>query len=169
MYYISHNKPNKGFSLIEMLIVIAIIGMLSSVVLATLGLARTKARDAQRKVEIGQIGKFLSGSCFLPDAGPGEYDLMPLAEELKAKYPHDAERLPRIPRDPRLGTDTKSWYTYVVTDGGARCALYANLENEKEAVTLPGVSAPGIGGGVGVLQATAEGWNGSTKYVQVAN
>jgi len=46
---------NKGFTLIEMLIVIAIIGILSSVILVGLGSARAKARDSRRISDIRQI------------------------------------------------------------------------------------------------------------------
>lgn len=48
-------KHQKGFTLIELLVVIAIIGVLSSVVLQNLNVARGKARDAQRKVELKQF------------------------------------------------------------------------------------------------------------------
>lgn len=44
-----------GFSLIELLIVIAMIGLLSSLLLANLQGARARARDAQRKSDLKQL------------------------------------------------------------------------------------------------------------------
>lgn len=46
---------NKGFTLIEILVVIAIISLLSSVILSSLNGARIKTRDAQRKVELTEL------------------------------------------------------------------------------------------------------------------
>lgn len=48
-------KNRKGFTLIEMLVVVAIIGLLSSVVVVGLGGARSKARDAKRISDILQM------------------------------------------------------------------------------------------------------------------
>lgn len=49
----------KGFTLIELMVVIAIIGLLSSIVLASLTEARSKARDSKRVSEMRNVEKAL--------------------------------------------------------------------------------------------------------------
>ena len=157
-----------GFTLVETLVVIAIIGIIISIVLVSLSGVRPKARDTKRKVEISQIGRFLILTCYLPDGGEGEYDLIPLAEEILNKYPQYSKFLSQVPKDPKTGTETESRYIYIVNADGSKCALYANLENPDEPVTLT-ITVPTPGGGKGVLKAASPGWNGTPLYYQYSN
>ena len=50
---------NKGFTLIELLVVVAIIGILATVVLASLGSARSRAKDVKRLSTTKEIQKGL--------------------------------------------------------------------------------------------------------------
>lgn len=54
-----YKKHNSGFTLIELLITIVLIGILASFGLVTLTSAQKKARDTQRKNDLGQIKKAL--------------------------------------------------------------------------------------------------------------
>jgi len=50
-----HQKISSGFTLVELLVVISIIGLLSSIVLTSVNSARAKARDARRAADIRQL------------------------------------------------------------------------------------------------------------------
>jgi prepilin-type N-terminal cleavage/methylation domain-containing protein len=159
-------KKQKGFSLIELLTVIAIVGILAGIVFVATGSARARARDVKRKQELTQIGRFLAASnCYMPNAGAGEYDLAELFNEVKAKYSQVAQ-VANLPIDPKSGSETQTNYRYqVIADN--HCILYANLENENEAITLSTLTAPTAGGGTGVLKAQNKGPNGTNIFYQI--
>jgi prepilin-type N-terminal cleavage/methylation domain-containing protein len=161
-------KPNSGFSLVEILVVIGIIALLATLASVFLFGATGKARDAKRKNDLGQIGRFLTFGCPVPAGGAGEYDLNDLIVEVKARYPQYANSVPDDIRDPKTGTDSASQYVYLV-DAAGNCVLYGNLEKADEPVTMAGISAPTPRGGKGVFQGAAVGVNGSDRYFQVSN
>lgn len=72
---------NKGFTLVEMLVVVAIIGILSASVLVALGPAREKAKDARIISAVGQV-RSLMEVYFNPSKGA--YDITTLIT--KAEY-----------------------------------------------------------------------------------
>lgn len=170
MRYSKHLKSKhfkSGFSLIELLVVIAIIGMLAGIVIYATNGARQKGRDARRKADLYQIGRFIAGSeCYLPNAGAGDYDLADLAAELKIKYPQFVNFIASVPQDPKTGSGTQTNYRYLVTASNA-CVLYANLENQGETANLTSLTAPTAGGGTGILRASSTGPNGSNVYYQI--
>ncbi|HTK60075.1 MAG TPA: type II secretion system protein [Candidatus Baltobacteraceae bacterium] len=157
----------RGFTLIELLISVGIIAMLAAVVTVAVLPARRRARDTVRVAEMNQMGRFLLAiSCYAPTAGPGDYDLQALYQDLVAANPSVAQYIKEAPRDPKSGTGTESGYRYAYTADG-KCALYANLENPQAIVTLEGLTAPTPGAGTGVLRAASQGPNGSDIYFQI--
>jgi len=52
-------KKNKGFTLVELLVVISVLAVLSSLLISNLNNARVQARDTQRKSDFSQIKKAL--------------------------------------------------------------------------------------------------------------
>lgn len=155
-----------GFTLIELLVVIGVIAVISMMIAIPLFGTRDKARDAQRKNDLTEVSRFFALNCYEPDDGEGTYDLATIASELKTKNPQYSTYLPNI-KDPKSGTAEQTNYFYIYSATKKQCALYANLENTNDKITLS-ITVPTAGGGIGVLTGPT-GVNGTNLYFQVSN
>jgi prepilin-type N-terminal cleavage/methylation domain-containing protein len=146
-------KPNKfqlGFTLVELLVVMAILGILTVITLGNFRTSQIKARDAQRKSDLRQIanaleayyndhsgyplgvtsgsdnGKMLACVCEEGDE-PCDWDT-----EVGNREFCDANStvyMSKIPGDPVSSTDFP--YCYESADG-SDYKIYAKLENEND-------------------------------------
>ena len=112
------NRKGKGFTLVELLVVITIIAILSVTAFVTLGGETVKARDSKRKQDLSLIQNALE-IVFINETG---YPDDPLAigdgdGEIKKKY------LSEVPRDPRD-------HDYEYGLKGSTYLMVATLEND---------------------------------------
>ena len=92
----SHHKKRKairrrrtGFSLLEILVVIAIIGLLASVVLVSLQRARTKSHDARKIADLQTLVKAMELSTSFPGQAGGYVPVAGTCTSLCATNPAD--------------------------------------------------------------------------------
>jgi len=114
-------KDQKGFSLVELLVVISIIGMLSTMAVVSLGNAREKGRDAKRLNDVRQIQMALELYYNTDSSYPAEGEINTLTDNIldnnKSIATSSKTFMALIPQDP-LYTDTSGsdFYKYY-TDG----------------------------------------------------
>jgi prepilin-type N-terminal cleavage/methylation domain-containing protein len=103
----------QGFTLIEILAVVAIIGILSAVTAIYLGTARAKSRDSARKGSLRQIENAI---IIYSDNNNGNYP-----DDLSSLVP---EYMPKLLTDPK----TDQPYSYKVSDDKNKYEINASLE-----------------------------------------
>ncbi|MBU1148774.1 type II secretion system GspH family protein [Patescibacteria group bacterium] len=120
-------KNSKGFTLVELLVVIGMIGLLSTMVFVQLNQARQKARDAVRIQDISNITKALdfyyseheqyasSKNCTATGGCPLGWDCADVCiSNLDPDWiPELDDYMARIPRDPLSGSGDNYFYFYI--------------------------------------------------------
>lgn len=111
-------KNKKGFTMIELLVVISIIILLITVGLTSFSATQKKGRDAKRKADLRDIKNaleqyYLSCGMVYPTLNPGD-DFYP---EISCDSPESGPViiLPNMPLDPKTGTN------YVCQDTASTC------------------------------------------------
>jgi type II secretion system protein G len=119
-------NKKKGFTLVELLVVISIMGILTVISLSSFVSAQTKARDAQRKSDLEQTSKALM--LYYSDTGifPSEASFTFGNEEPGFKL-GETIYMRKTPQDPKSPTAV-----YVYKTDGRSFNLFANLENKKD-------------------------------------
>lgn len=135
-------KNKKGFTLIEMLIVVAIIGILSAVILVGLGPTQRTGRDARRLADLKQVQTALELYFQKEGVYPSSGNWNDLANTLK----NAGIGVTDLPRDPTKSQE----YLYSVNAAGSSYVLGAKLEDKnnpawKSSVAPDQTNYPGTG------------------------
>jgi len=147
-------KNQRGFSLVELLVVISIIGMLSTMAVVSLGGARKKSRDARRLTDIKQIRTALelyyNDNNEYPPSGGGTGAISDsnskITESDPIKTVGGETYMLKMPQDPKStqgyyykrGTDNKTYVLHYVLEtkannsiaAGGHCATPASMTDE---------------------------------------
>jgi len=128
----------KSFTVIELLLVIAIIGLLFSIVLVASSGARAQARDAKRKADIDAIRKALEFYYIEHDRYPKKTAWVSLEEnptlDTGEKFSEAVGKwLPIIPKDPLWGKTKETGdlysYQYRTTDDAKEYKIHVEMES----------------------------------------
>ena len=144
LYFFYMKKLHLGFSLIEIMVVVSIIGIMSAVAYVNFSQGSELSRDAQRQADLQTVstalelyknkyGEYPQG-CNSPGTWSGhapDYDCSSGNQYIVGLAP---EFIPRLPQDPKLNGDN-SGYVYLTNNEGSVYKFIAYRTVESEVVT----------------------------------
>ena len=136
-----------GFTLLELLIVIVIIGILALIIVPGLASGPKRARDAQRKSDMRAVKNALETYYNDKNTYPtptGTNGSTTYFSNLSAVLTPDY--LPTVPTDPRSGTTTGYVYGVNSTTTATKYVIEANMENNTDSQINDKLGAAGYNG-----------------------
>ena len=123
-------KKQGGFTLLELLIVIVIIGILALLIIPNITSAPKKARDTKRKTDITTIRKGLEEYFVNNNVYPASSGVVGTSGVLAELQAGSAPIMKTLPTDPK-GSPWQQ-YTYVPANTNSTYTLDACLENDQD-------------------------------------
>jgi len=157
------NLTKKGFTLVELLVVISIIGLLSTIAIVSLGSARAKSRDTKRIADMKQFSTALEQ--YYSDQGGYPAVTTMLATWTASGTPPVA---PLAANDIVLGTATSNTLTSINTTAPSTPATSSIGSGTAGTVymgNIPKYPTPGQSG----KTSDCAGWAGSAAYCYTSN
>jgi len=135
------NSIKKSFTLMELLVVVAIIGVLVAITIPAINVARAKARDAKRIEDLRSFSfaleQYYENHQQYPawEAGGGFQDN---GGDNPLKVLVDEKMISSLPQDPLI---SKYVYYYITTDNGQTYKTVAYMEQDKQKAEKDGGTA----------------------------
>lgn len=132
-----------GFTLIELIVVIAILGILASIGLTSFQTSQMKSRDAKRKSDLEQVQRALE--MYYNDVGAYPNSTAPggtigsFSWGVEFKDAKDTVYMKELPKDP-TGSTEYCYKSVVAPTPATSYQLYAKLENSQDPKCLGGQS-----------------------------
>lgn len=142
------SKKSSGFTLIEILVVMVIIGILSTIGIGAFRSSQIKSRDARRKADLRHIAEALEAYYNDENKYPAEADFQTTLNNNADFVNPDASStiyMIDVPVDPSRSAGTN--YDYVTDAQGTIFKLYTRLENELDVeANVDGYTSTDCGG-----------------------